>query len=91
MVLRPVTEIKTVGDLASRIISEIQEKYPSARCLLNDEVYGDEDLDIDIFIKEERLLELDGFANELTFRYWEQTGYDILPMVAPIECYPIRE
>lgn len=91
MIVRPNEEIKTAGELAVRIMSEIQEKYPSARCLLSDEVYGDEDLNIDVFIEEEQLLELDKFANALTFRYWEQTGHDILPMVAPMECYPIKE
>jgi len=86
-----VTREWTLGDVAERIIAELQERFPTAEFLLNDEVYGEEDLYIDVYVDEDELLVLDRFANELTYRYWERTGYDILPMVAPRECYPIKE
>ncbi len=91
MVEQPVTREWTLGDVAKRIIAELQERFPTAEFLLNDEVYGDEDLYIDIYVDEDELLDLDRFANELAYRYWEKTGYDILPMVASRECYPIKE
>ena len=77
--------------VAQRIVAEVQRKYPDAWCLFNDEVYGDEDLYIDVYVDENVLLEVGRFANELTYRYWQETGYDILPMVAPRECYPLKE
>ena len=58
--------------------------------LINGEVYGDEDLYIDIFVDEAELLALDRLASEITFRFWEETDYDILAMVAPMECYQIK-
>jgi len=77
--------------VAQRIVAEVQRKYPDAWCLFNDEVYDEEDLYIDVYVDGNVLLEVGRFANELTYRYWQETGYDILPMVAPRECYPLKE
>jgi hypothetical protein len=81
----------TLGDVAERIVAELRERFPTAEFLLNDEVYGDEDLDIDVYVDEDQVVAVDRFASELTYRYWEQTGYDIFAMVAPKDCYPIKE
>jgi len=80
-----------LGDVVERIIADIQEKFPDAKCLLNDEVYGEEDLDIDVYVDEDQVVAVDRFASELTYRYWEQTGYNIFAMVATKDCYPIKE
>lgn len=91
MMEQAVTKEWTLGDVAEMIIAELRQRFPTAKFLLNDEVYGDEDLYIDTYVDEDELLALDRFASELTYRYWEETGYDILPMVAPRDCYPIKE
>jgi hypothetical protein len=91
MVEQAVAKEWTLVDVAERVIADLQERFPAAKFLLNDEVYGDEDLYIDIYVDEDEVLVLDRFANELTYRYWENTGYDIMPMVAPRDCYPIKE
>ena len=91
MVVEAVVEKMTLGDVAQKIIADIQEEFPDAKCLINDEVYGEEDLDIEVYVDEDRVLAVDRFASELTYRYWEQTGYNIFAMVAPKECYPIKE
>jgi len=78
-------------DVAEKIIAELRERFPTAEFLLNGEVYGEEDLDIDVYVDEDQVVAVDRFADELTYRYWEQTGYDIFAMVAPRECYPIKE
>ena len=80
-----------LGDVVERVIAELKVKYPTAEFLINDEVYGEEDIDIDAYVGEELIVPLDKFANELTYRYWERTGYDIFVMVAPRDCYPIKE
>jgi len=72
-------------------ITALQPTAPPALRLKRKSVYGDEDLYVDVYVDEDELLVLDRFANELTYRYWEKTGYDILPMVAPRDCYPIKE
>jgi len=91
MAVEAVAEKVALGNIAERIIMDIQEQFPDAKCLLNDEVYGEEDLDIDVYVNEDQVVAVDRFADELTYRYWEQTGYDIFAMVAPRECYPIKE
>jgi hypothetical protein len=91
MVVETATRQLTLGDVVEQVIAELKAKYPTAEFLMNDEVYGEEDIDIDAYVNEELIVSLDKFANELTYRYWEQTGYDIFVMVAPRECYPIKE
>ena len=91
MVEQAVAREWTLVDVAEKIIAELRGRFPRAEFLLNDEVYGDEDLYIDIYVDEDELLVLDRFANELTYRYWENTGYDVMPMVAPRDCFPIKE
>jgi len=91
MTVEAVEEKLALGDVVERIISDIRQKFPSAKCLINDEVYGEEDLDIDVYVDEDQVVAVDRFASELTYRYWEQTGYNIFAMVAPKECYPIKE
>lgn len=81
----------TLGDVVEQVIAELKAKYPAAEFLMNDEVYGEENIDIDAYVDEELVVPLDKFANELTYRYWEQTGYDVFVMVAPRDCYPIKE
>ena len=90
MVPRLTARELSLEEVAEKIIAKLQEEYPEAEYLINGEVYGEGDLYIDIYIDEKDLLALDRLANEISFRYWEETGYNILPMVAPIECYPIR-
>lgn len=81
---------ETLESVANQIISQLRKEFPHAEYLINGEVYGDEDLYIDIYVDESELLALDTLANEMTFRIWEETGYDILAMIAPMECYPIK-
>jgi hypothetical protein len=91
MAVEAVTERMALGDVAERIMADIQERFPDAKYLIDDEVYGEEDLDIDVYVDEDQVLAVDRFASELTYRYWEQTGHNIFAMVAPGECYPIKE
>jgi len=83
---------KQIGleEVTEGIIAQLQEKYPHTKILINGETYGEEDIDIDIFAPREELLEIDRFACEITFKIWQETGYDILPMIAPMECCPVK-
>ena len=80
----------SLENVANYIISQLRKEFPNAEYLINGEAYGDEDLYIDIYADEIELLVLDQLASEITFRIWEETGYDILAMIAPMECYPIK-
>lgn len=91
MAVGAVAEKVALGDVAERIMVDIQEKFSGAKCLINDEVYGEEDLDIDVYVDEDQIVAVDRFASDLTYRYWEQTGCNVFAMVAPKECYPIKE
>lgn len=74
----------TLEEVAEAILKELQQAFPEAEYRLNGEVYGEEDLDLDILVTEKNILPLDRLANEVTFRYWQETGYNILPMIAPL-------
>jgi hypothetical protein len=66
--------------VANQIIEKLRKEFPNAEYLINGEVYGDE----------AELIALDRLASEISFRFWEETGYDTLAMVAPMKCYPIK-
>ena len=67
MALEAVTRQLTLGDVVEQVIAELKAKYPTAEFLINDEVYGDEDIDIDAYVDEELIVPLDRFANELRY------------------------
>jgi len=79
-----------LGDLVDTIMDRIREKYPEALCLMSGEVYGDEDVDIEVYISEDELLKADRFAHEVAFELTKGTDFLILPMVAPMECCPVK-
>jgi hypothetical protein len=85
-----VRPAEALTEVAERIVEELREKFPEAEYLLNGEVYGEEDVDLEIYAPEAQVAALDREANEVTFRYWEETGYNVLPMVAPKECCPVQ-
>ena len=72
------------------IIGRVKERYKNAVCLMSDEVYGDEDIDIEIYVPEDQLLEVEKYAHEVALRETEGTDFFILPSVAPLECCPVR-
>ena len=79
-----------LANLVDRIIDRIHEKYPDAFCLMSGDTYGDEDVDIEIYVPEDKVLEVDRFAHETSFELTQDTGLLILPMVAPMESCPVK-
>ena len=77
-------------DYAEFIVTRIKERYPDAVCLISDEVYGDQDVDIEIYVPEKKLLEVERFAHEVALRETEGTEWLILPSVAPLESCPVK-
>jgi hypothetical protein len=77
-------------DYVELIIDKIRQKYSEAICLMNNEVYGDQDVDIEIYVPEEKLLEVERFAHEVALRETEGTEWFILPSVAPLESCPVK-
>ena len=77
-------------DYAELIVTRIKERYPDAVCLISDEMYGDEDVDIEIYAPEEKLLEIERFAHEVALRETDGTDWFILPSVAPLESCPVK-
>jgi len=77
-------------DYAEFIVTRIKERYRDVVCLISDEVYGDEDVDIEVYVPEEKLLEVEKFAHEVALRETEGTEWFILPSVAPLESCPVK-
>lgn len=84
-------ELPRLTELVDVIIERIHRKYPDAYCLMSDEVYGDEDVDLEIYVPEEKVLEVDGFAHEVAFELTNGTDLFILPMVVSIEYCPVKQ
>ena len=85
-----VLSLSGLVDLVNAIIKRIQGKYPDAYCLMSDDVYGDEDVDLEIYVPEEKILEVDEFAHEVAFELTNGTDVFILPMVVPMEYCPVK-
>jgi len=58
---------------------------------MSDEVYGDEDVDLEIYVPEEKVLEVDKFAHEVAFELTYGTDVFILPMVVSNEFCPVKQ
>jgi len=86
------TQRKTTpaGAVAERIICDLEAEFPKAVFLINNEVYGDEELDIDIFVPEGDLLKVKRRAIEVTMKLEDETDHFIALTVVPLECCPIR-
>lgn len=88
---RVAVEQPSLEEVAEAVLAEFRQAFPEAEYRFNGEVYGEEDLDIDIYVAAEKMISLDRFANEITFRYWQETGYNILPMIAPMASTPSED
>ena len=77
-------------DYVETIIDKVKEKYRDAVCLMSDKVYGDEDVDIEIYVPEGQLLEAEKYAHEVALKETEGTDFFILPSVAPLESCPVK-
>lgn len=84
-------EKMTLGAATERMIAELKKLFPEAEFLIQGETYGDaEDIIVKIFAPEDELIEISDKAHEISLRYDLETSYFILPMVIPIEHYPIK-
>ncbi len=83
--------LPNLADLVDAIIESITQKYPDAYCLISDEVYGDEDVDLEIYVPEEKVLEVDKFAHEVAFELTNGTDVFILPMVVSNKCCSVKQ
>jgi hypothetical protein len=90
MSVPPLARAETLDDYVDTIITQVQEKYPQAICLMRGETYGDEDLGIDIYVPEEEVLEVSHSVHEMAFNATVGTDWLILPSVAPLESCPVR-
>jgi hypothetical protein len=88
---QPVLRSPRLIDLVDTIIERITQKYPDTYCLMSDEVYGDEDVDLEIYVPEEKVLEVDQFAHEVAFELTNGTGILILPMVVSKEYCSVKQ
>ena len=79
-----------LADYVEMIIAEVQRQYPQAICLMNGDVYGDQDVNIDIYVPEEDILEVERYAHEVTLDLTQGTDWFILPSVATLESCPLK-
>jgi len=82
--------LKNFEQILKEIMGAIKNRFPEATILLQDEIYEDEDLNIDIFVETEDLLSVDEEVNRVVFDLAKETDFLILPTVAPMESCPVK-
>jgi len=91
--MRGTTELlplKSFEQILKEIEDAIKNRFPEAIILLKDEIYEDEDLDIDIFVETKDILSVDEEINKVVFDLTKETDFLILPTVAPMESCPVK-
>jgi len=90
MTVQALVTTVSLGDYVDRIVAQIEEAYPQARCPMRGETYGDEDVGIDVYVPEEQVLEVSRFAHEVALDATLGTEWLILPSVASLEFCPVK-
>jgi hypothetical protein len=82
--------IKNFEQILKEIMIAIKNRFPEAIVLLKDEIYEDEDINIDIFVETEDLPSVDEEVSQVVFDLTKETDFLILPTVAPMESCPVN-
>lgn len=82
--------LKNFEQILKGIMDAIKNRFPEAIILLKDEIYGDEDLNIDIFVETEDILSVDEEVSQVVFDLTKETDFLILPTGAPMESCPVK-
>ena len=91
--MRPTAELlplKNFEQTLKEIMDAIKNRFPEAIILLKDEIYEDEDLNIDIFVETEDILSVDEEVNRVVFDLTKENDFLILPTVSPMESCPVK-
>ena len=83
-------QFKNFELILQEIVDVIKERFPEAMVLLNDEIYEDEDLNIDIFVEREEIAAVDEEVSRVVFDLTKETDFLVFPHVAPIESCPVK-
>jgi hypothetical protein len=82
--------IKNFEQILKEIMIAIKNRFPEAIVLLKDEIYEDEDINIDIFVETEDLPSVDEEVSQVVFDLTKETDFLILPTVASMESCPVN-
>lgn len=77
----------SMGQAVQMFKEEFQKRYPQSRFLIDGEGYGDEDLDLNVYVDGDQL-ELERYAVEVSHVVQQTTRYFILPFILPSSKYP---
>jgi len=82
---------KSFEQILKEVVDAIKRRFPGAIVLIKDEIYEDEDLDIDVFVENEEILKVDEEISHLVFDLTKETDFLILPTIAPMEFCPVKQ
>ncbi|MBC8231143.1 hypothetical protein H8E77_16445 [bacterium] len=82
--------LKNFELILKEIMDAIKNRFPEAIILLKDEIYEDEDLNIDIFVETEDILSVDEEVSRVVFDLTKENDFLILPTVSPMESCPVK-
>jgi len=83
--------VKNFEQNLKEIMDAIKNRFPEAIVLIKDEIYEDEDLNIDIFVETKDLPSVDEEVSRVVFDLTKETDFLILPTVAPMESCPVKQ
>jgi phosphodiesterase/alkaline phosphatase D-like protein len=73
--------LKNFEQTLKEIMDAIKNRFPEAIILLKDEIYEDEDLNINIFVETEDILSVDEEVSQVVFDLTKENDFLILPTV----------
>ena len=86
-----ILSLRNFEQILKEVIDAIKKKYPDAIILLRDEIYEDEDINLDIFVEGENILSIDEEINRLVFNFTKETDFLILTNILPMESCPLKQ
>ena len=83
--------LKNFEQALKEVMDAIKKRYPDAIILLKDEIYEDEDINLDIFVEREDILSVGEEISRMVFDLTKETDFLILPNIAPMEFCPVKQ
>jgi phosphodiesterase/alkaline phosphatase D-like protein len=83
--------LKNFEQTLKEVMDALKKRYPDAIILLRDEIYEDEDINLDIYVESEDILSVGEEISRVVFDLTKETDFLILPNIAPMEFCPVKQ
>ncbi|MBI3915333.1 MAG: hypothetical protein HY327_14245 [Chloroflexi bacterium] len=80
----------SLAETVHSFTTDFLQIFPRAQLLLGNNVDSDADVEIDIYVPREEIESAGIKADELALNFDIKTGYFIIPIVLPLDAYPVK-